>query len=158
MQKSDATRANLTIVANYVLKSRVSGADNKVVFSGSVKTTSGYNIFTSEFQTLSAEKSARERALKDVAQQLRIRLATAKRQHAIAAQKEAAMKISAGRADTFLQKPDKSVRAILLFGPDAGLVRERAKILPNAKRATTDAFAMTEIDWRCPEERWCHPL
>jgi LPS-assembly lipoprotein len=75
-RSSDATRANLTIVANYVLKSRVSGADNKVVFSGSVKTTSGYNIFTSEFQTLSAEKSERERALKDVAQQLRLRLAT----------------------------------------------------------------------------------
>ena len=75
-RSSDATRANLTMTATFELKTREVGEDNRVIFSGSVKTTSGYNIFTSEFQTLSAEKSARERALKDVAQQLRLRLAT----------------------------------------------------------------------------------
>ena len=72
-QSSDATRANLTITAGYTL---VFLETNVVVADGSVKSTSGYNIFNSEFQTLSAEKSARERALKDAAQQIRLRLAT----------------------------------------------------------------------------------
>lgn len=72
-QSSDATRANLTMTADYTLISR---ADGTRTASGTVKSTSGYNIFDSEFQTLSAEKSARERALNDLAQQLRLRLAT----------------------------------------------------------------------------------
>lgn len=36
------------------------------------------------------------------------------------------MKISAGRAESFLKSPDPSVRAVLIYGPDQGLVRERA--------------------------------
>lgn len=73
-QSSDATRANLTIIGIYSLVSRASKAE---VASGSVQSTSGYNIFESEFQTLSAEKSARERTLNDVAQQIRLRLGSA---------------------------------------------------------------------------------
>lgn len=72
-QSSDATRANLTIFATYSVASFVT--ENEFA-AGSVQSTSGYNIFNSEFQTLSAEKSARERALNDVAQQIRLRLAT----------------------------------------------------------------------------------
>jgi len=72
-QSSDATRANLTMTTVYTLISRTDGT---IVARGTVKSTSGYNIFNSEFQTLSAEKSARERALIDLAQQLRLRLAT----------------------------------------------------------------------------------
>ena len=72
-QSSDATRANLTITGAYVLYSR---SEEQNILGGSVQSTSGYNIFESEFQTLSAEKSARERALNDVAQQIRLRLAT----------------------------------------------------------------------------------
>lgn len=55
------------------------------------------------------------------------------------------MKISAGRADTFLEKPDKSVRAILLYGPDAGLVRERGQGFAKRQAGGSDAFAITEI-------------
>ncbi len=36
------------------------------------------------------------------------------------------MKLSAGRVDGFLRRPDPEIRAVLLYGPDAGLVRERA--------------------------------
>lgn len=36
------------------------------------------------------------------------------------------MKIPASRITAFLQRPDQGVRAILLYGPDEGLVRERA--------------------------------
>ncbi len=39
------------------------------------------------------------------------------------------MKISSGAAERFLAQPDKSVSCILLYGPDQGLVKERADIL-----------------------------
>ncbi|HYD30666.1 MAG TPA: DNA polymerase III subunit delta [Azospirillaceae bacterium] len=36
------------------------------------------------------------------------------------------MKLQGARIDAFLRKPDPQVRAVLLYGPDTGLVRERA--------------------------------
>lgn len=36
------------------------------------------------------------------------------------------MKLPTNRVEAFLRKPDPCIRAILLFGPDAGLARERA--------------------------------
>src|SRR3546814_21168296 len=42
------------------------------------------------------------------------------------------MKIAPARADAFARKPDPAVRAVLVYGPDAGLVRERADLLANS--------------------------
>lgn len=39
------------------------------------------------------------------------------------------MKLPAGRVDSFLRHPNAEIRAVLLYGPDAGLVRERADTL-----------------------------
>lgn len=39
------------------------------------------------------------------------------------------MKLQARQIDAFLKSPDKAVRAVLIYGPDQGLVKERAKIL-----------------------------
>ena len=39
------------------------------------------------------------------------------------------MKLPAGRIAGFLRSPDPDIRAVLLYGPDAGLVRERADAL-----------------------------
>ena len=39
------------------------------------------------------------------------------------------MKIATGQIDGFLRRPDPQIRAVLLYGPDAGLVRERADTL-----------------------------
>src|SRR5438105_10986481 len=39
------------------------------------------------------------------------------------------MKVAAGQVDGFLRRPDPEIRAVLLYGPDAGLVRERAEIV-----------------------------
>jgi DNA polymerase III subunit delta len=39
------------------------------------------------------------------------------------------MKIAPARLAAFLQRPDPAIRAVLLYGPDAGLVRERADTL-----------------------------
>ena len=38
-------------------------------------------------------------------------------------------KIAPARLAAFLQRPDPAIRAVLLYGPDAGLVRERADLL-----------------------------
>ena len=39
------------------------------------------------------------------------------------------MKLPAARVEGFLRRPDPEIRAVLLYGPDAGLVRERADVL-----------------------------
>ncbi len=39
------------------------------------------------------------------------------------------MKLKAGQIDAFIRAPDPAVRAVLLFGPDQGLARERADSL-----------------------------
>jgi DNA polymerase-3 subunit delta len=39
------------------------------------------------------------------------------------------MKLAPARVDAFLRRPDPDVRAVLFYGQDAGLVRERADIL-----------------------------
>jgi len=41
------------------------------------------------------------------------------------------MKIT-GRADAFVSKPDPKIRAVLLYGPDAGLIRERLNLMTKA--------------------------
>jgi DNA polymerase III subunit delta len=39
------------------------------------------------------------------------------------------VKLTAARVAAFLQRPDQAIRAVLLYGPDTGLVRERADTL-----------------------------
>jgi DNA polymerase III subunit delta len=42
------------------------------------------------------------------------------------------MKLASGRIDGFLRRPDPEIRAVLFYGPDAGLVRERAQAVARA--------------------------
>ena len=72
-KSSIATRANLTVRGEFSFVDRRNG---NVLVEGSTSVTSGFNIFESEFQSLSALNSARFRALDSLAQQIRIRLAT----------------------------------------------------------------------------------
>jgi DNA polymerase III subunit delta len=56
------------------------------------------------------------------------------------------LKLPPTRLSSFLAKPDAAIRAVLLFGPDAGLVRERADrlaaaIAPDPK----DAFRVSDL-------------
>ena len=56
------------------------------------------------------------------------------------------MKIT-GRADAFLAKPDPALAAILIYGPDAGLVRERLNALTKAVAgALDDPFRVSEFN------------
>ena len=57
------------------------------------------------------------------------------------------MKIAARRAEGFLAKPGDAVRAILLYGPDTGLVRERMVALTkNIAGSLDDPFRTMEFN------------
>jgi DNA polymerase-3 subunit delta len=56
------------------------------------------------------------------------------------------MKIT-GRADAFVARPDPALAAILIYGPDAGLVRERLNALTKAVAGTLDdPFRVSEFN------------
>ncbi|MEM7119937.1 MAG: DNA polymerase III subunit delta [Pseudomonadota bacterium] len=57
------------------------------------------------------------------------------------------MKISARQADGFVKSPDPKVRAVLVFGPDSGLARERAETLARGVvDDLSDPFRVAELD------------
>jgi DNA polymerase-3 subunit delta len=56
------------------------------------------------------------------------------------------MKLTARQAEVFVQNPDPAVRAVLLYGPDAGLRRERsAALLAKVVADPADPFSVTEL-------------
>lgn len=56
------------------------------------------------------------------------------------------MKIQAGRADSFAKNPDAGMRAVLVYGPDAGLVRERVQTLTlGILEDPNDPFRLAEL-------------
>ena len=56
------------------------------------------------------------------------------------------MKISAARVSSFIRRPDPSLVAALLFGPDSGLVRERADtIAGSVVEDLNDPFRVVEL-------------
>jgi len=55
------------------------------------------------------------------------------------------MKIS-GRADAFAAKPDPKIKAVLVYGPDAGLIRERLNTMTKAVGGSLDdPFRISEF-------------
>lgn len=57
------------------------------------------------------------------------------------------MKVQAGRADAFAKSPDSAVLAALVYGSDAGLVRERVEALvQSVLQGNDDPFRLTDID------------
>lgn len=56
------------------------------------------------------------------------------------------MKLTPARIEAFVAKPDPAVRAILLYGPDAGLVRERAaRLCRTVVEDLGDPFRVAEL-------------
>ncbi|MFI5023229.1 MAG: DNA polymerase III subunit delta [Alphaproteobacteria bacterium] len=56
------------------------------------------------------------------------------------------MKIPTSRSDAFVAKPDPAARAVLLYGPDSGLVRERAERLAlSVVEDLGDPFRVVEL-------------
>lgn len=57
------------------------------------------------------------------------------------------MKISAAKADGFIKSPDKKLIAALIYGPDAGLVAQRAEIISKTVvEDINDPFNVVDID------------
>ncbi len=75
------TRGNIQVTANYsLLQIRNTGSGTgtngiSALTSGRVISTSSYDISQAQYTALAAEKSARERALKEIADDIRTRLA-----------------------------------------------------------------------------------
>lgn len=72
-----ATRANLTLRADFKLLALRN--PRLGTFAGKALSTNGYNILLSDFATLSAERDARNRALRTLAEEIRLRVAAALR-------------------------------------------------------------------------------
>ena len=67
-----ATRANLKLIAQFSVVSRSGGS---LLFSGQARSVNSYNILTSDFATLSARTDARSRAVRQLALDIKERLA-----------------------------------------------------------------------------------
>lgn len=56
------------------------------------------------------------------------------------------MKITGGRLEAFLKAPDPAVRAVLVYGPDGGLVRERVeRLMKGVVPDLRDPFRVAEL-------------
>lgn len=56
------------------------------------------------------------------------------------------MKITAGAVESFIRRPDEAIRAILVYGPDEGLVRERAdRLIAGVVATPDDPFLIAEL-------------
>lgn len=69
----EATRAKLTLNAEYVLSESKTKA---VLFRGKSRSINSYNIISSDFATLSAEKNAMDRATRELADEITLRVST----------------------------------------------------------------------------------
>lgn len=67
-----ATRANLKVFADFVLRD---ARTRKTLFEGRSRSFNSYNILDSQFATLFSESDARTRALKEISNDIRNRLA-----------------------------------------------------------------------------------
>lgn len=57
------------------------------------------------------------------------------------------VKVQAGRADAFAKSPDTKAQAILVYGPDSGLVRERVEALKKfVLTDDADPFRLADLD------------
>lgn len=66
-----AVRANLLLTASFVLHDATTRAP---IFTGSATSTAGYAHQSADYGTLAGEKDARERAVRDLAEEIRVRL------------------------------------------------------------------------------------
>ncbi|MDP6350668.1 MAG: DNA polymerase III subunit delta [Alphaproteobacteria bacterium] len=58
------------------------------------------------------------------------------------------MKITARNAEHFIDRPDPGLRAALVYGPDRGMVTERARRLARSRVADLDdPFRVSELTW-----------
>jgi LPS-assembly lipoprotein len=79
LENAQITRYNFYLTARYTL---VSTTTNKAVKRGAARTITSYNVVTSPYATVTAEKDAQDRAARDVAETIRTEIAVFLRQAA----------------------------------------------------------------------------
>ena len=67
----EATRAKLSMSASYLLSEKKT---NVVLLRGRTRSVNSYNVVTSNFATLSAENNAKDRAAREIADDIKLRL------------------------------------------------------------------------------------
>ena len=67
-----ATRQNVRVSVTFSLKDR---RDNSVAFAGTARALAAYNILRSQYATLAAEQNAEDRAVREVSDEIRLRIA-----------------------------------------------------------------------------------
>ena len=72
LENTQITRYNYTLLARYELRDSVSG---EVLDHGTARAIAAYNVAESQFATQSAERDAQERAMREVGEDIRLRLA-----------------------------------------------------------------------------------
>ncbi len=72
-QDETATRANLRLSANFTL---TQVGSNEVVMSGNARSSNSYNIVDSQYATYVSQNDARDRALRELSEDIRLRLAS----------------------------------------------------------------------------------
>ena len=72
-KSANATRADLNLSGTFILRDFSTGTE---LLSGTSQAISSYNILNSEFTTLMSEKGARDRAARQLADDIRLKIAT----------------------------------------------------------------------------------
>ena len=67
----EATRAKLSMSASYLLSEKKTKV---VLLRGRTRSVNSYNVVTSNFATLSAENNAKDRAAREIADDIKLRL------------------------------------------------------------------------------------
>ncbi|MGY9105229.1 MAG: hypothetical protein ACKVG0_01520, partial [Alphaproteobacteria bacterium] len=67
----EATRAKLSLTASFILVEKKTKAE---LFQGRSRSVNSYNIVNSDFATLSAENNAKDRAARELSDDIKIRL------------------------------------------------------------------------------------
>lgn len=80
LENAQITRYNFYLTAHYAL---VAIKENKPVKRGVARTITSYNVVTSPYATVTAEKDAQDRAARDVAETIRTELAVFLRETAL---------------------------------------------------------------------------
>ena len=124
------TRGEVQLVATYRLVENKTGA---VLQTVTIHANDSFDIQANEYSTVVAQDDADTRCVEDSPPRDR------RACHPVSSGPKGyggVVKLPAARIEAFLRRPDPAIRAVLLFGPDIGLVRERADAV--ARSVTED--------------------
>src|SRR5262249_16375404 len=142
-----ATLGPIDAIATFRLIDLQTGS---ILLTNTVHVENSFDLNPNQYSTIVGEDDAGVRSVAELDQEIVARLTLfMQRRTAEKSAKPAsdAVKLPPARVARFRGRPDRARRAVLLYGPDTGLVRERADILartvcPDLK----DPFRVTDLN------------